>query len=397
MTIDLHPHIACPRPSASGAPRHPGGRLRTPGRLKGWAAASALAVPLAAVPVVLTPTPLPAQSAAPVRPSPPHPLPVTVGDTEALLTWTAGGPGIGGTCATTSYDVDIFEPNGGLVATSTPMDAPTSGSLRWFVDGLAPATAYRGEITAYGVACDEYATGTVALTTTGASASSDPTAPAGNAKQLPFPVRTLRNQVSGTSATVTWDAPRRRQPPPVPHEYASSVWLVSLRRNRRQDHQGTRNKRGRPENPDVQRADAGRQVCLPRVRLLGRVQRLLGVLQGGVDAAAPLSSTFSVLQPPQPPPVLTRSPRRCSITPACESARPYQPGYSRTRHRRCPACRRDEAAGGAQRRGTWRPHHDQGMDGERRWKTRKQHTPDRSGRAQSIREPVGRIKEFASQ
>ncbi len=208
MTTDLHPHIACPRPSASGAPRHPGGRLRAPGHLKGWAAASALAVPLAAIPVVLAPTPLPAQSAAPVRPSPPRPLPVTVGDTEALLTWTTGGPGVGGACAATYYYVDIFEPNDSLVATSTPMDAPTSGSLRWFVDGLAPATAYRGEITAYGATCDEYAIGTVALTTTGASASSDPTAPAGNAKQLPFPVRTLRNQVSGTSATVTWEAPR---------------------------------------------------------------------------------------------------------------------------------------------------------------------------------------------
>ncbi len=157
---------------------------------------------------MLAPTPLPAQSAASVRPSPPRPLPVTVGDTEALLTWTAGGPGVGGACAATFYYVYIFEPNDSLVATSTFMDAPASGTLQWFVDGLAPATAYRGEITAYGAACDEYAIGTVALTTTGASASSDPTAPAGNAKQRPFPVRTLRNQVSGTSATVTWEAPR---------------------------------------------------------------------------------------------------------------------------------------------------------------------------------------------
>ncbi len=208
MTIDLHPHIACPRPSASGAPRRPGGRLRTPGRLKGWAAASALAVPLASVPVVLAPTPLPAQSAASVRPSPPRPLPVAVGDTEALLTWTAGGPGVGGVCTATSYYVDILEPNGSLVAASPLLSPPASGTLQWFVDGLAPATAYRGEITAYGAACDGYSTGTVALTTTGASASSDPTAPAGNAKQRPFPVRTLRNQVSGTSATVTWGVPR---------------------------------------------------------------------------------------------------------------------------------------------------------------------------------------------
>ncbi len=158
---------------------------------------------------MLAPTPLPAQSATSVRPSPPRILPVAVGDTEALLTWTAGGPGVGGTCATTSYHVDIFEPNGNLVAASTPMDAPASGTLQWFVDRLAPATAYRGEITAHGAACYGDATGTVALTTTAANASSDPTAPAINAKQLPFPVRAVRRvQAAGTSVTVSWDAPR---------------------------------------------------------------------------------------------------------------------------------------------------------------------------------------------
>ncbi len=146
---------------------------------------------------------------ATTTPSVPTSVTATPGDTEALISWSSGGAGVGGTCATTQYYVELYTSDNVFVEESD-FDTPTS----WYVDELTASTDYKAFVWAYGKKCDDYSAtaGEATFTTTAAQNSGDPTAPSSNPKKIPRRARDLTSAPSGTSVTLTWKKPNVGNP-----------------------------------------------------------------------------------------------------------------------------------------------------------------------------------------
>ncbi len=140
---------------------------------------------------------------------------VTAGDTEATVSWSAGGTGDGGGCTTDEYFVTIYDATQQsfpVVAESLPITSGTS----WFVDELSPAKRHYVEVEAYGDGwgedCDDETSrglGTAFFTTNASTSTSDPSAPATRKLRTPLPVRNLQVSFNGSGdLIVTWDKPR---------------------------------------------------------------------------------------------------------------------------------------------------------------------------------------------
>ncbi len=222
------PATAALVPLGSGIGVSRGGRWRFTTRL-------AVLVGLLATSVAVIADP----ASAAVMPSTPTSVTASsVGDTEATLSWSAGGTGDGGTCASDEYYVTIYDATQQsfpAVAESVVLDADDGTS--WFVDELSPATRHYVEVEAYGYACDEYSRdlGTAFFTTNASSSGSDPTAPTTRKKRAPLPVRNLQVSFNGSGdLVVTWDKPldltanKRKKRCPYTHNVSDDHAALSI-------------------------------------------------------------------------------------------------------------------------------------------------------------------------
>ncbi len=144
-----------------------------------------------------------AQSATP-KPSVPTSVTATPGNAEVSISWSSGGSGVNGSCATTSYYVELYTSNNVFVEESD-FDTPTT----WYVDELTASTSYKVFVWAYGKVCDDYSAtaGQATFTTTATDSGGDPTAPGSNPKKIPRRARDLTASPSGTSVTLSWKKP----------------------------------------------------------------------------------------------------------------------------------------------------------------------------------------------
>ncbi len=187
-------------------------------------------VGLAATVVVLAPGSATGQGTFPSTPSG---VTVTAGDVEAMISWSAGGTGSGGSCASSEYYVTVYDASQQefpAVAESLPITGATS----WYVEELRPATMHYVEVEAYGSACGEYSEdlGTTIFWTNASSSGSDPTAPGTRKKRVPAPIRGLK--VNGS--TITWKKPadigtKRNVRCPYTHQASDSHANLSIEYN----------------------------------------------------------------------------------------------------------------------------------------------------------------------
>ncbi|WP_419917691.1 fibronectin type III domain-containing protein [Candidatus Poriferisocius sp.] len=130
----------------------------------------------------------------------------------ALISWSSGGTGVGGNCASSEYYVTVYD----MSKRSLPVAAeslPITDGTSWYVDGLSPGTWYFVEVEAYGSACDDYSPdlGTARFATTWGGGSV--TKPANVKKRKPAPVRNLQasKDPSTGNLVVTWTKPKAAQ------------------------------------------------------------------------------------------------------------------------------------------------------------------------------------------
>ncbi len=167
-------------------------------------------------------SPAAAQSPDPVLPAAPTNVSTTVGDTEATITWAAGTAVAA--CGVTNYyiRVDSTVPStteDGSIDENVAISAELDSSITsWTLEGLTAGTEYRAAVFAYSsnTTCTyPYSEGTYTTFTTNAStASGDPAVADNEPFRAPRRVRNLAQVHSGTTATITWNAPgtaRKRQ------------------------------------------------------------------------------------------------------------------------------------------------------------------------------------------
>ncbi|WP_419842604.1 fibronectin type III domain-containing protein [Candidatus Poriferisodalis sp.] len=137
-----------------------------------------------------------------VTPAPTN-VTVTAGDVEATISWTLG---TSVACPLTHQWVRVTNATTSeAVAESEDLGNTTTS---WFVDELTAGTTYDVYIWGHqGGSCGYSAAGRAKFTTAASTSGSDPTAPSGNKRRKPRNVGSLAVTDSGTTATVTWNAP----------------------------------------------------------------------------------------------------------------------------------------------------------------------------------------------
>ncbi len=147
-----------------------------------------------------------------VLPAAPTNVNVTVGDTEATITWQAGT--VVSNCQVGLYAVRVYSDTEDVAISALLESTVTS----WTLEGLTASTEYGVAVFAessYTTCTRPWSEGAYAsFTTNAATASGDPAVGNNEPYRAPRKVRNLAQTHSGTTATITWDAPntpRKRQ------------------------------------------------------------------------------------------------------------------------------------------------------------------------------------------
>ncbi len=130
----------------------------------------------------------------------------TAGDTEATITWQLGGTHDGGACGAERHWVRVSDGTTHAAVAVSAMLGPSVTS--WHVRDLTAGTNYYVKVWAHRENdCGYSPPGTTRFTTNASDAPGDPSAAAQNGWRAPRNVRRVAVTTSGTSATVTWQAP----------------------------------------------------------------------------------------------------------------------------------------------------------------------------------------------
>ena len=138
------------------------------------------------------------QVSASGNPGSPTNVQVSAGDTEATITWTA--PSSDGTCSPSDYQVWVEKVSDGEI---TKGDEVQSG---WIATGLDLSTDYTVTVWTYSINCNDYSL-EPATATFSTTAADEGNAVTPTEKHAPKRVKNLAVSVSGSTATVSWDAP----------------------------------------------------------------------------------------------------------------------------------------------------------------------------------------------
>ena len=164
-----------------------------------------------------------------VTPGAPRNLAITVGDTEAKISWEAPDAGA---CAVTEYYVSVWQ----LAPRKKIRESKMMTATQWTLDGLIPNTSYRADVVSYGESCDEYSDTDAKkdfITNTNSS-SSDPSRGASEAKYIPDPPSNLVITAGDTEAKISWSAPASDAATCTATKYYVKVWQLAPRKKIRE-------------------------------------------------------------------------------------------------------------------------------------------------------------------